>query len=31
MRIGTFANLTRLGIRNRVHLESMATNDFAVC
>lgn len=26
--IGTFANLTRLGIRDRVHLESMATNDF---
>ncbi|OBB63389.1 GDP-mannose 4,6-dehydratase [Mycobacterium sp. 852014-50255_SCH5639931] len=26
--IGRFANLTRLGIRDRVHLESMATNDF---
>src|ERR1700748_981085 len=26
--IGTFANLTRLGIRDRVNLESMATNDF---
>jgi GDPmannose 4,6-dehydratase len=26
--IGTVANLTRLGIRDRVSLESMATNDF---
>lgn len=26
--IGTFANLVRLGIRDRVHLESMAANDF---
>ncbi|WAC89462.1 GDP-mannose 4,6-dehydratase [Mycobacterium sp. Aquia_213] len=26
--IGTFANLTRLGIRDRVNLESVATNDF---
>lgn len=26
--IGGFANLVRLGIRDRVHLESMASNDF---
>ena len=26
--IGGFANLVRLGIRDRVHLESMAVNDF---
>ena len=26
--VGGFANLARLGVRDRVHLESMATNDF---
>jgi GDPmannose 4,6-dehydratase len=26
--IGSFANLVRLGVRDRVHLESMASNDF---